>query len=175
MRLPHIGKQHNSLSENGVMTLLSELSAMATYDANHGVSIDLGGVVRFTTRGHPNLPDPPPQHGLIDFSTGLDGSGGSLGEINVAIADNVHRYLIEAHVSSPDLVAEVSDGTNPTQIIAPVIERPTPDEIWASFLTVRTQGNPLTQIRIYYKQSWGQQTPPDTSWILYKLRVWRIE
>lgn len=159
------------------MALICELSAMKTYDEqNAQVFLDLGGVLRFTTTGHPNMPSPDPGSGLIEFATGLDASNGNfLGELNVAISETTRRYVVECRVSTPHIEAEVSDGTNPVQVVAPVIEMPGPDEIWASFVTVRPLSGAWTKIRIYYKQTWGQQPPPDTSWLVYKIRVWRID
>lgn len=165
--------------EAGVMSQICELSAMTTHDTRSvQVFMDLGGAARLTPHGHPNMPslNPDPGVGIIDIATGFDGN--PLGEVNIAIADTAYRYAIECQVESPEIVAEVSDGVNPMQILSPAIDRPSPDEVWASFVTVRPLDpatNPFTKIRIYFRQDWGAQpVPTDTFWRLFRITVWQI-
>ncbi|MEZ5816962.1 MAG: hypothetical protein R3D44_07760 [Hyphomicrobiaceae bacterium] len=162
------------LSGARTFSVLGEISATTTtFTSFTSVFTDMAGLSRLMTSGHPDLPNPAPDSGLLEFLTGFDGS--ILGEINIAISDAGSRYVVECLVSDVNIVAELSDGVNPVQVAAPVIDTPNPDETWAAFLTPTVLAGPWTRIRIYYRQDWGSIGAPSVdSWTLFKARITRV-
>lgn len=154
------------------MVLVAEVTPNQPFVASPGVFTDWGGVLRYTTSTHPNMPSPDPGTGIAVLSTGKNGAPG--GEVNVGVADTVHRYVIECLVSEPDLVAELSDGVN-VQIANAVIDRPSPDEILASFVTPKIVSGNWTNIRIYHRGTFTGGQPAVDSWALFRIRVFRVD
>ena len=155
------------------MSLIAEITPNIPSNAPNNVFSDWGGLIRYTTSGHPNIPAPDLGTGVAVLSTGKDGAQG--GEINIAIADVANRYILECLVSETDIVAELSDG-NSVQLAAPVIDRPSPDEIWATFVTPRIVSGSWVRARISFAGTFsGEQVPAVDTWAIYKVRIIRVE
>lgn len=137
------------------------------------IESDFGGISRLTTSGHPNLPAPPHPDGYCELETGLDGA--RLGEVNLIVKQTRSSFIVDVFVSTPHVVGEVRDGTNPVQTVQPVVT-PEIEGHKAQFVLPRAETGKGPELRVYYRQTWSQQEPaPDTSWIFYKAAVYRYD
>lgn len=156
----------------GLVGTITPTSLTSTTDVE--IQTDWAGLSRLTTPGHSNIPNPVPPGGYAELTTGLGGQ--PLGEINFAFLRAGERFVLEALVSSREIIGEVRDGVSPVQVITPLI-KPGPDgTFWTVFALPAAEQGHHPELRLMYRQTWPQdQTPPETSWIFVEARLYRYD